>query len=110
MFLFLYSLIRLGGKEASSDGLLSPVNVLKARLAVVKRHQHSSTFVHATNLSNIVYKIYRAEHSIMERQNLKELRIQMPVAVPSITEQVASPMTQLAMNFEGICTRTPTGY
>jgi hypothetical protein len=47
----------------------------------------------------------------MERQNAKELRIQMPVAVSSSTEQVlASPMTQLAMNFEGICTRTPTGW
>ncbi|CAB3977131.1 M-phase inducer phosphatase 1-like [Paramuricea clavata] len=46
----------------------------------------------------------------MERQNAKELRIQMPGAVSSFTEQVvASPMTQLAMNFEGICTRTPTG-
>lgn len=46
----------------------------------------------------------------MERQNAKELRIQMPGAVSSFTDQVvASPMTQLAMNFEGICTRTPTG-
>ena len=46
----------------------------------------------------------------MEGKNAAELRIQMPGAVSSSTDQVlASPMTQLAMNFEGICTRTPTG-
>ncbi|XP_028391555.1 M-phase inducer phosphatase 1-like isoform X2 [Dendronephthya gigantea] len=46
----------------------------------------------------------------MEPKSGKELRIQMPVSVSSCTEPVvASPMTQLAMNFEGICTRTPTG-
>lgn len=34
----------------------------------------------------------------------------MPDPLPSFDEHiVASPMTQLAMNFEGICTRTPTG-
>lgn len=105
--LSLFSLMSEGGKEASSDGLLPLVNVVESRLAVDEKHQHSSIFVHATKLS-IVYEVYWAERSIMERQNAKELRIQVPGVVPS-EQVVASPMTQLAMNFETICTRTPTG-
>ena len=37
--------MRLGGKEASSDGLLSLLNAVEARLAVVGKLQYSSTFV-----------------------------------------------------------------
>jgi hypothetical protein len=53
----LFSLMRLGGKEASSDGLLSLLNAVEARLAVVGKLQYSSTFVHAIKLSIVLYKV-----------------------------------------------------
>lgn len=45
----------------------------------------------------------------MECKNVNELRVDIHGQLSSSEQVVASPMSQLAMNFEGICTRTPTG-